>query len=92
VRPLSQRIDVLEHAEEIRLRNDQRRDFGAGMRSKQFDRCMTTLGVVADLDNFDFLIANDDVNDLAIDRVNGLRHQDAPCLFLRAHGHEHRLG
>jgi hypothetical protein len=59
VRPVGQRIDVLEHAEEVRLRDHQRGEVLAGGGLERAQRRRAAVAGRRDLDQLDALVADD---------------------------------
>ena len=77
VRPVGQFIHVFEHAEEIRLLDDQGRDVLAVVGREGFQRRVAALPVVRQFDQLDALVAHDGAGRPAVIGVHRRGHQDA---------------
>ena len=96
MRPVGQRVDVLEHAEEIGLRNRQRSERTEVLCSEPVRRDTAAMfAVVAEIEfnDIDVLQLDDRAQGLAVGRMHTARHQYSTRPLLRAAlGHQHRFG
>jgi len=96
VRPVGQRIDSFQHAEEIRLRDHQRGERAEVLlrQPRRIDAArLRTFVAEIELDHLDVLQLDDGLQRLAIRRMHGARHQDAARPLARAAlGHQRRFG
>jgi hypothetical protein len=94
VRPVGERVDLLEQAEVVRLLHDERRDVLAGVARQRFHECRAALGIEGQRIDLDALGGRDRARDLDVARIDGPgdEHLARARLAMAAHGHEHGFG
>ena len=93
MRPIGKRVHLLQHSEEIGLRDHQCREILSGISCQRLNRRMTARRIVGDFHQLDALIVDDGMRGTPIQRMQGTRDQN-PLGFgftIGAYRHQQRF-